>query len=69
MVSNNKVVILSPNKEKLEKTAIELGCDFEVCDVTESSQVKTAVENIISKYSRIDCLINNAGIWIEGVID
>lgn len=69
LASSNKVVILSPNKDKLENTARELGCDFEVCDVTESGQVKQAVDNIINKHGRIDCLVNNAGVWIEGAIE
>jgi short-subunit dehydrogenase len=64
-----KVVIISSNKEKLSKTARELGCDFFVCDVTEEEQIESVVANIKKKYKKIDCLINNAAIWIEGKID
>lgn len=69
LAADNKVVILSPNKEKLESAAKELNCDFEVCDVSDSKSVETAVKNIIKKHERIDCLINNAGVWIEGALD
>jgi len=69
LTSNNKVIILSPNKEKLESAAKEIGCDFEVCDVTNCTSVESAIESVNKKYSKIDCLINNAGVWIEGAID
>lgn len=69
LVSENKVVLLSLNKTKLESAAIELGCDFEICDVTDSKSVESAIENVIKKHNKIDCLVNNAGVWIEGAID
>ncbi|NTU46962.1 SDR family oxidoreductase [Candidatus Roizmanbacteria bacterium] len=66
---NNTVIILSPHQEKLEQTAQELSVDYEVCDVTNYEQGATAIQNIITKHSRIDVLINNAGIWIEGPLE
>lgn len=66
LTPENKVVILAKNKEKLQTSAKELNCNFEVCDVADYSQCETAVQNIIEKYKRIDCLINCAGIWIDG---
>lgn len=65
----NKVVILSPNKDKLEQTAKEIGCEYEVCNVADYGSVSNAVKNILKKHNRIDCLINNAGLWIEGELD
>lgn len=65
----NKVVILSPTKEKLEKVSKEIGCDFEVCDVSNYGSVHTAVESIIKKHGRINSLINSAGVWIEGPLE
>ena len=67
--SKNTVIILSPTKQKLEKAAKEIGCEFEVCDVSEYSQVEKAIEAIIKKHKRIDCVINNAGLWIQGELD
>ncbi|MDP3244815.1 MAG: SDR family oxidoreductase [bacterium] len=61
-----RVIILSPNKKKLVKTVEQIKCDFEVCDVADEESIKLAVKNVISKHRRIDCLINNAGIWVEG---
>lgn len=60
------VVLLAPNKEKVDKVSKELNCDYEVCDVKSYQEIETAVKKIINKYQRIGCVINNAGVWIEG---
>ena len=69
LLPRNKVTICSPTKEKLEKAAKELNCDFEVCDVSDKGDVKTMVNNIVEKHGKIDCLVNNAGLWIQGELD
>jgi short-subunit dehydrogenase len=65
----NTVIILSPTKDKLEKTAQELICDYEVTNVADYNSCQTAITNIIKKYKQIDCLINNAALWIQGELD
>lgn len=67
--SQHTIIILSPHKEKLESVAKQLNCDFEICDISNYKDVVKAVQNIIDKYQRIDCLINNAGVWVEGELD
>jgi short-subunit dehydrogenase len=69
LAPQNDVIIVSDNKEKLEITASEIGCDFQVCDVTKYPEIAQAVKSVISKYGKIDCLVNNAGVWIEGELD
>lgn len=64
-----KVVIISPTKDKLEKVSQEIGCDFKVCDVSNYNSVQDTVESILKKHGRIDCLINSAGVWIEGSLE
>lgn len=64
--SNNKVIIFSTDEEKLKSTATELNCEYYVADVTDYSALETITKDIIQKYGKIDCLVNNAGIWIEG---
>ncbi len=66
---SHKVIILSPTKEKVEKAAMGLGVDFEVCGVSKWEDVEGAIERIVEKYKRIDCLINNAGLWIQGELE
>ena len=65
----NTVIILSPEKSKCEEIKKYFDIDFVVADVTKESEVTKAVNNIIKKYGRIDTLINNAGIWIEGKLE
>ena len=65
----HQVIILSPTRTKLESVAQETGCDFEICDVADFKSVTNAINNIIQKYKTIDCLINNASLWIEGELD
>jgi 3-oxoacyl-[acyl-carrier protein] reductase len=63
------LVLLSPNRTKLEKVAKSLNCNFEVCDVADHMSVKNAIEQVIFRYGRVDCLVNNAGLWIEGPLE
>lgn len=67
--SKYSVVILSANKSKLEKVAKEISVDFEVCDVADFNNVNKTIENVIAKFKKIDCVINNAGLWVEGELD
>jgi short-subunit dehydrogenase len=62
---NNKVIILSPHEDKLRQAAEELGCEYKVCDVRDYAQIEKTVQEI----GTIDCLVNNAGLWIEGPLD
>lgn len=65
----NKVIILSRTRKDLEKASRQIGCDFQVCDVTDYSQIETAIRNIVKKYKRIDCLVNDAGLYTKGLIE
>ncbi|PIR07120.1 MAG: hypothetical protein COV55_01675 [Candidatus Komeilibacteria bacterium CG11_big_fil_rev_8_21_14_0_20_36_20] len=66
---HQQVIILSPSEDKLKKVAAELNCDYEVCDITDYQQCERAIQNTLKKHQQIGCLINNAGIWIEGGLD
>lgn len=65
----HKVVIVSPTEGKLKIVAKELSCDYEICDVTKWDEIERSVKNIIKKHGRIDCLINNAAVWIQGELN
>jgi|GEM_PF-276055 len=69
LAPNNRVIILSHNKEKLEATARELNCDFVEAELTDYDSLKSAVKQVIEKHQTIDVLINNAGIWMEGKLE
>ena len=65
---NNKVIILSNNKEKLIEVSNKIKCDYYLWDVTDYEQVDMVINDIIKKYIKIDVLINNAGVWLAGDI-
>ncbi len=41
---------------------------FQHCDVSQTEDVKNAVERAVSEYGKIDILVNNAGVAIPGSI-
>ena len=65
-LSDNTVIIVSKNEDKLISVSKELNCDYRVCDVTDYSQVESTIKDIVSKKGHIDVLINNAGVWLAG---
>jgi NAD(P)-dependent dehydrogenase (short-subunit alcohol dehydrogenase family) len=56
------LVIAEADRGSGEAAALELGGDFVLTDVTDSSSVRALVEAVFTKHGRIDCLVNNAGI-------
>jgi NAD(P)-dependent dehydrogenase (short-subunit alcohol dehydrogenase family) len=44
-------------------------CIFCKCDVSDEAQVKACVDHAIQKYSRVDALVNNAGIVLVKPFD
>lgn len=63
--STHNVIILARTEETLKLAANEIGCSYKVCDVRDYSQVEAAMQEI----GAIDCLVNNAGIWLQGDLD
>lgn len=65
----NNVIILSRSEEHLKKVSSELNCLYKVCDVSDWNKVEKTIEQIISEHGSIDCLVNSAGLWIEGKLE
>lgn len=65
LAQNNNVIILARDEAKLKATADELGCRYIVGDVRDY----TAMQKVCEELGDIDCLINNAGIWLQGPLD
>lgn len=40
-----------------------------VLDVCDENSVQNGIRDVLDQYKTIDCLINNAGIWIEGPLE
>ncbi len=59
---------MNQQADELIKSTYGVGCMNTVCDVTSESSVQRAVEQTVSRFGRIDILINSAGINIRGAI-
>ena len=59
-----QVVIASENETELTNTAKELGVDYLKTDVTKIDEVKQLIEHTVSKYEKIDILVNAAGMQV-----
>jgi 3-oxoacyl-[acyl-carrier protein] reductase len=60
--SGAKVLITGRDKQRLQKAAAEVGCDYVVADVANEEDVKRTIEAALVLLGGIDVLINNAGI-------
>jgi len=69
-----RVAVVDSDKEGLERLKRESGRDEKTvmvlpCDITKSSGVQGAVEQVRTEFGRIDILVNNAGIIRRGTIE
>jgi NAD(P)-dependent dehydrogenase (short-subunit alcohol dehydrogenase family) len=55
-------VLVARGQERLEPLAAELGAEYEVCDVSDRSDVDQAAAAILTRHPSVDLLVNNAGI-------
>ena len=60
------IALVGRNESKLQHVAREIKEDggeasFHLCDIREEAVVGTVVDNVLSRYGRIDGLVNNAG--------
>lgn len=51
-----------------EITAAGGSCEMEVCDVGDGVALTTAIEAVAERHSRLDIIVNNAGITRDGLI-
>lgn len=66
LLSNERLILLDIDENNLKGLAEKLNSDYYLCDVSDDKQVLNVVNEISSKYEKIDCLINCAGMWISG---
>lgn len=59
----HKIIVHGRNPEKLKSVALELEADSFRADLSDLSQVNSMADAILEKYSSIDILINNAGVF------
>jgi NAD(P)-dependent dehydrogenase (short-subunit alcohol dehydrogenase family) len=57
-----RCVLVARGRERLERTAGEIGAEAEVCDVGERAQVEELAGRVGDRYPAIHLLVNNAGM-------
>jgi NAD(P)-dependent dehydrogenase (short-subunit alcohol dehydrogenase family) len=62
------VVLVDLSAEAVAAAAAELGCEGEVCDVTDEQQVAGLVRRTEDKHGRVDVFCSNAGAGGPGVL-
>jgi NAD(P)-dependent dehydrogenase (short-subunit alcohol dehydrogenase family) len=55
-------ILLARRAERLQTLAEELGGEAEPCDVSDRAAVEAVAARVLERHSRIDVLVNNAGI-------
>lgn len=60
-------IICRSNIEKAEKIADEINGFAYQCDISDNEAVNSLIDNICNKFSRIDLLVNNAGISLTSL--
>lgn len=64
------VMLVARSGKKLDGISKSLpGSDFFVADLSDPSQIKSAVKNTLKKFGRIDILINNAGRGYDATVE
>jgi retinol dehydrogenase-12 len=66
------IVLVCRSAEKAKKAAAEIKkevpdarTDYAIADLSSQKQVRDLAENMLSRYDKIDVLINNAGSWFS----
>ena len=62
----SRVIICSRNRTELSKVCLEVSnkngsCEYFVVDVSDKKQVNKFIDDVVTRYRKIDVLINNAG--------
>lgn len=60
---------MNQEADALIQSSYKVGCINMVCDVTSEESVQHAVDQTVSRFGKVDILVNSAGINIRGAIE
>jgi len=68
ILRGERLILIDIDEANLLETSKGMDAEYYICDLSNSNEINKVVNDICSKYNRIDCLINCAGMWISGDI-
>lgn len=65
-LKDENLILLDIDEKNLKELATNINSEYYLCDVSDDKQILNVINKINTKYEKIDCLINCAGMWISG---
>lgn len=69
LAADYEVFIFGHQLSELKSAAESIGCNYELADVTDYPIIERMVKKVVAEKKQIDCLINNAGIYLRGGLE
>lgn len=66
ILKENDLILIDEDKDNLISLSSLLNANYYICDLSNDEQIKHVINDIKTKYDKIDCLINCAEMWISG---
>ena len=66
LLKDENLILIDIDEKNLLETAKEINSEYYLCDLTNVDNINGVIRTIGTKYTKIDCLINCAGMWISG---
>ena len=66
ILKDDNLIIIDEDEKNLNSLADTINAKYYVCDLSSDTQIENMIADIKTKYDKIDCLINCAGMWISG---
>ena len=66
ILKDESLILIDIDEKNLIETAKETNSEYYVCDLSNVYEINKVISDICLKNTKIDCLINCAGMWISG---
>lgn len=66
ILKEENLILIDVDENNLVETAKKTNSEYYVCDLSNVNEINELFSKIFTKYNKIACLINCAGMWISG---